>query len=398
MNKRLSIALVVLVSAVLAMSSTVTADLKPSDISANKTAKNNISVSVASNIMLDVKPDTLSYTKLTDYGQDVRVGEQIVKSDNGFEAIEIENIGSENIDSIWLNASVPTTNPFGSNTASSYDAGNFLQVKPSNRTGLLTGDSGTYHFINRREYAWTSNLSGTSGSHLEASVTDTDVPAYIHEEDTTADGTWAGVYNTSSTSSFQADFVEYGRYRAGDEWYVWAMPHTSDALCDGSGQASFLLGQTEYNQSSTGTVDFTADGPDNGPVDYKIYDIQTNSDVTDYGYVQDVNISVNNDDTGGEEMLTYDVLTTCGSSTETYQPHVFFNKYNVNALGDNDLTTGSSATKFIMPFSNTPTNQLPPGESVSVFTAIQVPFGVVNGKVDDGKLRVLITSDKDVHT
>ncbi|MFB6217434.1 MAG: hypothetical protein ABEJ72_10815, partial [Candidatus Aenigmatarchaeota archaeon] len=94
------------------------------------------SVSISKELQLDVSPNSMSYSQ-------VDPGSANYTSDSGYSGIEIENIGSQNITNMWVGASAPIPGASANNlnrtfggTAAAFDAGNFIQVRP---TGELTG-------------------------------------------------------------------------------------------------------------------------------------------------------------------------------------------------------------------------------------------------------------------
>lgn len=334
----------------------------------------NITVEVNSKTQIDVKPEELNFPQMD-------VGTQEVESSNGqngFGSLDIANIGSEYIDRVWVNATAPVDGPFGTGEPTQYDAGNFLQVKPSNASSKTSvrGNTSTYHFVNRYEFA--NSWSADTG----------DIPSYIEAAPSNVDG---GVSDT---------YV--GRFRAGDEWYFWVIPVTSSDVCDGSSSQPNIIrvGNTSHSPDSFGTVDFT----DSGPRDWREYNIE--STTGSYGVAQasgdgETGIRLNFTDRNGDDIYReYDVLTACDTSKSAIdQAQTVRTRYNVQAGDTEDLTAGSETgerSQFLLNAdSANPDRMLLPGEALTIDTAVEVPQGVPEGGVDDGEVTFFVTSDVD---
>ncbi|MFB6100196.1 MAG: hypothetical protein ABEK16_02885, partial [Candidatus Nanohalobium sp.] len=173
----------------------------------------------------------------------------------------------------------------------------------------------------------------------------------------------------------------YGRFRAGDQWYFWSIPvNPSDTQpCDGNNDRSLYVGNTPHTPTSTGTVDFTASG-----TDWTNYSIQTVNGAN-VGVAQNVNLTVDG------QTRTYDVLTNCN----TGNVYTTRTRFNVRAEGANDLTTagGTPITQFLFSAADN-ANNLKPGGSVAVPTAIQVPQGVAEGETSQGSLTFYVSTEK----
>lgn len=344
-----------------------------SDESQNGSA--TINVSVTSTTAIDVKPESLDFSNLA-VGTQTTTG---TNSGNSFGSFELENIGSEYIDRVWIGGTAPDSNPFGTGNASQYDAGNFLQVKPSNSSSKssIRGNTSTYHYVNRYEYpnSWT----GTTG----------EIPSYIQADP-------ANAYGGASDS-----YV--GRFRAGDEWYFYAIftgTSGSNDVCDGSGSAEMRLGDTPHSSSQFGTVNFEDAG-----TDYTTYEI--NSTSGSYGYTTggppaETGVRLEFTDSNGKAFYReYDVLTLCdsGSKPVADAPQTIRTRYNVQAGDVNDLTAGGEITdraQFLLDAdSSSPDTMLLPGEGITVDTAIEVPQGVSQGSVQQGQITFYVTSDYD---
>lgn len=329
----------------------------------NQTESSQVTVNVAETIAVDVQPANLDYSNAV-------VGQRNTSSDRGFNAIEIENTGSTNIDRLWLNNSVPVQDPFGTGTSSNYDAGNFIQIQPASGEDL-TGDTDDWHFINRKEYLWSSNANGNA---------DDDVPEFIQIPG------WTN--------------YEVGQFRRGNESIYFAIQEGSSDTCNG-GSAVIRVGNVSTTDNRLGTVDFTS-STEEGWVEYQTNSL-TNSD---YGFTTTpgstmvsnqngvaLNWSTTKGDTAEGDKPEYEVLMNCDPSSE--QPHVFRTRYNINALGADDLTQESGSAVQYLIDQATESAEINPGGMRTLFTAVEIPEGVTEGGIGNGKLRVMMTADPD---
>ena len=112
-----------------------------------------VTVTLQSRTWVDVSNDHMSWTENVEPGtvpNCLSTDDDCVSvsgRSNTVYAMEVENIGSENVSKVWLNATMPSSNPFASGDGNTYDPGNFLAV-----TNNITGE-GSYYFINRVEFA-----------------------------------------------------------------------------------------------------------------------------------------------------------------------------------------------------------------------------------------------------
>ena len=161
----------------------------------NATATISISVTVAAVTMVDISPDSLTWSN-------VRPG-----SSGTGQAIQIENIGSTNITTIWFNNSYPQQLPFGSSDFSLHDAGNYVVLR-RNQT-----NEKWYH-PNRVEYN-------------ESEV----------------------IYLT-----LPSGYQTHGRFRDGQREYFWALKYGDGGNCT---NGTFYIGKQPHNQTQDGTTDLT---------------------------------------------------------------------------------------------------------------------------------------------
>ena len=246
------------------------------------TQSSTVDVGIASDTGLDVRPVSFSYTS-------VNPGSQTTSASSGVSAIEIENIGSENISDIWMGASKPDSDPFGTGIAAQYDAGNFIQV---NTTGVDREPGGISptdhpHYVSRVEYVEPA-------------------PTFLQLPD-------AGTVGSADSSLV-------GRFRAADEWWFYAIFYDSatqdgDNLC-GSAQSGedelVYIGKQAHDAGTTGTIDFT----DTSNVE--IYEIENISDSSAYGVLNET-VTI---DPSGSETRDYSMLTFCDSTNIDTDSHI----------------------------------------------------------------------------
>lgn len=182
--------------------------------------ESQISVDVSQKLWIDITPESMSWTNSVDPGSlpDCDVGGSCIGASLGtgashsVYAIEIENIGSVNITHIWLNNTMPTSNPFASGKASSYDPANFLAVSFQNDTN--------YHFVNRKEYA------------MPRKPVYLQVPASVDGDKT-------------------------GRLRSANNERYWALIPGDGTACNSSGTEFFVTTGEVHNETNTGDIDLS---------------------------------------------------------------------------------------------------------------------------------------------
>jgi len=350
-------------SAVLGLLVLVAFSVSGAALEQNSTEDATVDVTVESDVAVDVHPTNLVFT-------DGTVGSQDTASDDGYSTVDMLNTGSEYVDQIWVNTSTPGSDPFGSGSAASYDAGNFFQVKPNNASSLLNGDDSVFHYVNRIEYPY--NLSQ-----------DDRVPSYL-----------------SYKSGYGADDngVYVGRFRAADQDYLFVIYSGSPGVsrCDaGSGNSPFMrVADTPQTDSQVGTTDFSDSG-----TDYTRYNM-TSTVGNAFGLVDQVptgqsGVTLDLSTKQGSVTREYEVLTNCGNDGTT--PRVIRTRYNVEAAGSTDLATSGSRTQFLLTGSNAG-SQLEPGASVSFDTAVEIPRGVAAGSVTTGDITFVISADSSTDT
>ena len=180
-------------------------------LTANDTDPATVTITVASQVMVDITPAELSWTGVNP-GSEATSGGNI---GSGIWAIEIENIGSANITGIWFNTTYETSKPFASGNPQAYDAGNMVKI--------ARAQDGTYYYADKAEWNQTK------------------VPIYV---------------------TLPANYNMTGRFRdANHEWF-FAVVDTGSGCQSG---ALYLAGDTgsgttlaaAHNETQTGDVDLT---------------------------------------------------------------------------------------------------------------------------------------------
>ena len=177
---------------------------------ASDSANASVSVTISSVTWINIDPDVVSWTG-------VNPGTQTGVATGGYYAIEIENIGSQNITKVWANATFENARPWGTGDPAAYNAGNFI---------LLTANQSdsTLYFVNRIEF----NESGTL------------------------------VYLKDPTGALPPSHYSYGRIRNASNEYFWMIDNA--AGCNGVAPPSLLIGTVPHNRQQSGTTDFSGAG------------------------------------------------------------------------------------------------------------------------------------------
>ena len=200
------------------------------NLTINDSESANVSVSVNTNTMVDINPAAFTWTGVDPGG----VGDNDTEL-NKFFALQIENIGSENITHVWFNATYPTSSPFGVGSAANTDSGNYIVL--SNST------TESYKFINRVEYNATTTL----------------------------------VYLTDPEGALPPDntrFV-YGRIHNSSNEYFWMINKSATGFCNGT--ATLYIGNTSHHKTQTGTANFQTG-------DVESFTLTIHPDDQDWGY------------------------------------------------------------------------------------------------------------------
>jgi len=272
---------------------------------ANTTEEVTINVNVSTITQIDFTPDTLSWT-------DLNPGEIGENKD-----LFVENIGSTNITYLWLNATHPSSRPFGSGLRANYDAANFITIKRESDA------SWAYFYVNRYEWNETSSLPFAS-----------------------FDSGW-----------------KYGRFRTANfsdntyHEFIWTVNPGANGLCNdtdaNAAKGDVRIAKTPHNSSSTGTTDFTSSGSD-----YSYYNISNaGGNYTDWGLVE----------------VTVDGYQYCMAIKSSCDEAIFY-KYNIDVPGEE----GGCAYQDLLADGTTKFN---PGDTMVLNTRVVVPYGTPHGTI-----------------
>ena len=167
----------------------------------------NVSITVDSVAAIDVNPNS------TDFGTIAPGAASEEKS------IQIENIGSLDITKIWANATMASSNPYGTGQASAYNAGDFV---------LITNDSSE----NQPFYYVNSIFFNESK------------PPYV-----TAPSGWSEGWNSGYFIRIRT--VDFSNTGEGEEYFAFTKKGTTNCT-DGT----VYIGKNPHTKTQTGTIDF----------------------------------------------------------------------------------------------------------------------------------------------
>lgn len=160
-----------------------------------------INVSVGERMMIDLTPASFAWSSL-DPG-----------SAGSIKQAQIENIGSDNITTLWFNVTQPASNPYGTGNNGSYEASNFVWI---------ARETGSYYAVDRLEFNETRSL------------------IYLTDPD--------------GNSPPNATKWVYGRFRnASIEWF-WMFDKTGGTCAS----HLFYVGDVGHTETTTGSVDFSS--------------------------------------------------------------------------------------------------------------------------------------------
>jgi hypothetical protein len=348
----------------------------------------DITVSEVTNV--DINPTQLNYG--TD-DQTLEPRDFKASSDNReFPGIQVENSGSNNITQLSIETSEPYDKPFGSGFSREYDAGNFIKVRPqkgADDLDLVTPFTGS-------ETVDTSNPNtDKTGYHYPARV------------DFNATGKPLGA--PQALTYIDVPDIEnsfrYGRFRDGEEEFFWAISTpgsgTGQNVCQDG--ATLRVGNKPHTDDAIGTTDFTDSNSDS----YAQYDVtQDNEGEAVFGRVEDVELNTSAGNT------SYTVLSYCSGPNDNSDADglsfLVRTKYDLNPFADvaGDTPSGFPTTSTV----NTTTSSvngaralietsegsgdkpLHPGQSFTLFTAVEIPRGVASGSVGPGTLSLVASS------
>jgi hypothetical protein len=360
--------------------------------------KSDVNVTVGEDVQLDVRPSTLSY------GEDsnaLEPGDNETVSDEGFEQIELSNIGSQEIGNIYAEATMPSNRTFGAtglNTGERFDTGNFITVSTEEAQGseydLTDGAIANLndpHFLNRVEYA-----SQTPPSYLSTESA---------EEGDSVDV--AGSFTIAET--------EVGRFRVGGAEYFWVMYLGTEDGTGGTNDWLLRIGETPHTSDSLGTVDFTNEGTDY----VSIADDATDTDTTNPGEsaarIDSVDLvsfdtsasgnysgqtlldgqsavgSTTLNEVAGTQVRDYNLYLDFASSedTEDYILRTSVNTHPNDPVSDLDIETAQTSGDMAPIFSSSNEDEkLQPGQSFPLDIGVQLPLGVAQDRITEGKVSV----------
>ncbi len=178
-----------------------------------------VGATIQSQTWVDLSRSSMSWTTTVDPGSKPSCDTASDCIDTGLGhnvyGLEIENIGSENVSKIWVNTTMPSSNPFASGGTSSYDPGNFIAVSTT------SGGASGYYFVNRVEF------------------TQPRAPVYLIKGSIPDDRT--------------------GRFRDANSEYFWGLNKSSG--CNETG-TQLYIGDTAHDpQGSMGDIDLTDNTP-----------------------------------------------------------------------------------------------------------------------------------------
>lgn len=332
-----------------------------------------VSVTVSDQVAVDVRPTDLSFSGISP-------GTVTESSDDGFGSIEIENVGSQSVDQIWVGSENPQSDPFGSGVSEDYNSGNFVQVATETASDGYDVSSGIsqsnedMHFARRHEF------------HEDP------VPTYIQTDlDDAADATGVGSTTVALTDGDLED-VRVGRLRAGDVEFFYAVYHNSDG-CDAStadSNAALLVGETPHTPDQVGTSDFTASGPE----DFSVYNIDSNDDPitidgVDHAIVESIDLTIEDEETdqvSGTVTRGYDGFVHCNTAGNdvTDDDQIIRSRYNPN-IGDSEVTGGEQS--YVLQGED-----LEPGSHFPIDINLETPLGVSEGGVTSGSITVFVSN------
>jgi hypothetical protein len=371
-------------AATVALLTLVTAGML-SSVAAQQTDSSSVDVTVQSVADVDINPTSLSYT--SSGSRNIQPGDFNATSDSNFTGIEIENSGSENLTDIRVRSTEPTDRPFGTGVSGEYDAGNFIQVRPQEGIGILASPG----------------LDG-SGQSTEEGNNDETGYFYPARVDFNASGDGLSYIKTPTTEG-NADtnaVWRYGRFRAGDEEFFWAIRTSPSSGSDGnvcdddSGNAVIRYGNQPHTDSDIGTVDFTDDNDGN----YEELSIEEPANAKPYGRVNNTELTFNDG-----TVKDYTVLTYCGKSGdqnaaggpgEVDDSFVVRTRYDRKPLAGNSrlpetsspLLQDDDSNPSLQNLVDTTNTEFEPGDHFTLETAVEVPRGTAVGGVDTGTLTV----------
>lgn len=351
-----------------------------SSVTAQQQQDSNVTVEVSSDIAIDVRPSSLAYTSNGEEGA-LDPGAKRRVSDEDFEHLELENIGSEPLDEIYMQSTMQANDAFA-DPNQNHSTGNFVTVSTETAQGDANIDVPglidlqNHHYINRVEY-------------FEDSP-----PTYITTEE--------GDYERGDSTTFSVSETNIGRLRVGEAEYFFVVYSSSN-----NDDVAMRVGNTPHTPTQLGTVDFSNSGGDYTSYD-NMTDDEPNTDVF-RASGQDL-VSFNSSIYTGDQLIsdgTASVSSTSvdgDSETETRSYNLYVDTSNdqvirtklntdVSSPQDSGDTWDASETKtgqqsYLVDAGNTESEALQPGENFPVDIGVQVPLGVDAETVEQGTVTV----------
>jgi hypothetical protein len=358
--------------------------------------------------IVDVRPSSLDYTGGGDFptsdNSALAPGESRTISDEGFEHVDISNIGSVNIEEVTAEADMPNATPFaGSDT-------------PHNTGNLITMSTET---ANSDDYTGTVGVASDSTSQNPHYLTrveyvEENPPEYIQTQD------------PSTVSGISATNVDVGRFRVGDLEYFF-VAYYNDGMIDTGSDYELRIGRAPHTSTVLGTTDFTSSGTNF--IDYTSTDVSagdTGSSLDGYyGKIENQEFVVfdpdegsNSDNYTGQNLLandgTSDYTSTnfTGDYVRSYNlfthfdsgddnNHIQRTRFNTqvydattdgSADGDRASVDSSAAQRALL--SGTGSDALNPGQNVPINIGVQLPQGIDASDINSGIVRFVVTADE----
>jgi len=350
----------------------------------------DVDVTVDTVTQLDVRPSSLSY-------EDVAPGSEARSSQNGFEHVDIENIGSTRIREIYAQATMATDQPFGATEDSVvYDTGNFIQLS------LETAES--------------QGVSGLADSVEQASGLDEYVPHYVNRVEYFEENPPEYITVDEDAGGDEAEQV-IGRFREGDVEYFFQL--SQDGAGDGTEneEMELRIGRAPHTSTQLGTVDFedgdfvafdenddfgqsTGAGDEYMILNERIRLVSFDTDDEDYTgdnlLNDDKTISSEVENLDNSRVTEYDLFIhpQDGDTDNEDSAHILRTSYNtepvspaeLNESGEGstlDPTEVGSAQQYILDASSAE-NQLQPGQNFPVNIGVELPQGVDQNAIKNG--------------
>jgi len=321
-----------------------------------------------------------------------------MSSENNYEHVDIENIGSTRIREITAQSTMPIDQPFGATGDDVlYNTGNFIQLSLETAEGTSVS----------------SQLIGTVSQDGDPSSDgdEEQVPHYVNRVEYFEENPPEYI----TTDDDAGEIIEIGRFREGDVEYFFQLGH--DGAGDGADtDMNLRIGRAPHTSTDLGTVNFEDgdfvefdgsddfDDSDGASDDYMILEdaVEFVSFDTDRSSYDGSNLL--ND--GGEaefdtseledhRVTEYDfyIHPEEGSGDSEDQPHVLRTRFNTQPVSPWELAEEDGATldsletedaqDYIFDASSAE-NQLQPGENFPVNIGIELPQGVDQDAIQNG--------------